>query len=519
MDENEELPMELSTPNEGILKQKGYKTVVPWRYADNFRKVYECLYSPSTNDKIWATNEIAVWETRCQYALAAAIEATYVLVRAVLQDMLAEDNKCYTSERDLQNLFAMAIVRFVNLMLEREGKDKNLTVLADKYQIPRWIVELRHDATHAKVPSLPLLRMGARLALQYLEDNYWKLEVDRVRPIVKPMKNLEVYLSLLKQFKSHQFQVFSINKQGKDASKIEMNRTAVLNNIRSLVMKNKPKFVEALVTPGIFLSENEILELEEGKAKIYVKNGGDLQMPDTFIKFWLPIFRILHKYDLILTFLEMLLLSLEQIPSTVCHSTAAAVVVHIIRSTLPNSPNTDLRLRFKAHGVLLDSSRLLYASMRAANLSTGHVFEEIVQSYHGGDSELCNDLCLVVCPRLGMIKSKGRQVPAELKGEDPIFFTVADLEEDSNKEIEERTTALVENKWSMAPLSIDFSEMPLGHIINPVCPQATGEEMEVEEVEIIDENDSGDDQNEQGNDPEIDRLFQDPDIGDMIYRR
>ena len=39
--------------------------------------------------------------------------------------------------------------------------------------LPRALVDLRHEATHNDLPSLPLLRVAAGAALEWLRATYW----------------------------------------------------------------------------------------------------------------------------------------------------------------------------------------------------------------------------------------------------------------------------------------------------------------------------------------------------------
>ncbi|GFY54879.1 fumarylacetoacetase, partial [Trichonephila inaurata madagascariensis] len=86
---------------------------------DQFIKVYNYLYSKSISNKRWAVDQIAVWETRCFPALPVAVDATVVLVRAIIQDMLFEVEKTFCLEGDIQMLYSMALIRFVNVIVEQ----------------------------------------------------------------------------------------------------------------------------------------------------------------------------------------------------------------------------------------------------------------------------------------------------------------------------------------------------------------------------------------------------------------
>ncbi len=46
--------------------------------------------------------------------------------------------------------------------------------LAERMGFPRLLVDLRHESTHSSLPSLPTLRRGAALALEWVRASYWE---------------------------------------------------------------------------------------------------------------------------------------------------------------------------------------------------------------------------------------------------------------------------------------------------------------------------------------------------------
>ena len=62
--------------------------------------------------------------------------------------------------------------------------------------VPSWVVMLRHSATHAKMPSLTLLKSAAEFALKWLKDNYWEKQVALIS--VGKLYNNNLYSNILK---------------------------------------------------------------------------------------------------------------------------------------------------------------------------------------------------------------------------------------------------------------------------------------------------------------------------------
>ncbi|XP_077001286.1 ribosomal biogenesis protein LAS1L isoform X5 [Tamandua tetradactyla] len=65
--------------------------------------------------------------------------------------------------------------RFVNLISERKSKFAKLPLkfLAQEVNIPEWIVELRHELTHKKMPHINACRRGCYFVLDWLQKTYW----------------------------------------------------------------------------------------------------------------------------------------------------------------------------------------------------------------------------------------------------------------------------------------------------------------------------------------------------------
>jgi len=44
----------------------------------------------------------------------------------------------------------------------------------ERLGLPGWVVDLRHDAAHGELPTLPSLRMAAKTLLEFFSTLYWK---------------------------------------------------------------------------------------------------------------------------------------------------------------------------------------------------------------------------------------------------------------------------------------------------------------------------------------------------------
>jgi len=72
----------------------------------------------------------------------------------------------------------MAIMRLVNGVVDQSQKRNTTSVAsrAEAAELPRVLVDIRHEAAHNELPSLPLLQHGSKKALDWLSSHYWDVQ-------------------------------------------------------------------------------------------------------------------------------------------------------------------------------------------------------------------------------------------------------------------------------------------------------------------------------------------------------
>ncbi|RCH77565.1 rRNA-processing protein las1, partial [Rhizopus stolonifer] len=114
---------------------------------------------------------VQTWINRGE--IPPSVEMTAAFIELIIRD---EQFGHHHSHKELRLMYAMAIVRFVNGLVDREQKGKfakSIQVLARSMGLPTWFVDLRHASTHERLPSLIVLRDGAMQAVAWLHDHYW----------------------------------------------------------------------------------------------------------------------------------------------------------------------------------------------------------------------------------------------------------------------------------------------------------------------------------------------------------
>ncbi|KAJ2661587.1 rRNA-processing protein las1 [Coemansia sp. RSA 1200] len=162
-----------------------FPKVVPWASTAEYMDVGECLFSPNLSQRKRGVTVVKAWRARSR--IPAAIEATANLVEMAAIDEEAQQtqNSHRCSNQQLRHMYTMALVRFVNTIVDLEQRGlyaQSVASLAAKIGMPAWFVELRHAGTHDHIPSLPVLRSACAQAVHWLGDYYWSRQTARTMP-------------------------------------------------------------------------------------------------------------------------------------------------------------------------------------------------------------------------------------------------------------------------------------------------------------------------------------------------
>lgn len=151
--------------------------LVPWLTWDEWDFVRGSLFSSFPHSIASALQRITVWRSRG--CLPVVIEVTASIVEIQQKDPffrvdLGDD--ALDSEEMLTMLYCMAIVRLVNGVVEKTRKKTEVSIAeaADAINIPRMLIDIRHEGSHRDLPSLRLVRLASIKALDWLKSYYWE---------------------------------------------------------------------------------------------------------------------------------------------------------------------------------------------------------------------------------------------------------------------------------------------------------------------------------------------------------
>lgn len=167
-----------------------------WRDWTEWRDVFVALFGPEgencpcvpnrnhESDVIdpqvdqWrhAARLLETWSLRTgSDGMPPRVLATLEILQAIIAD---HDHATSNTQRRLA--YSMATVRAVNFVvdpLQTQAYAQSILNLASHAGLPRWLVDVRHAATHQQeLPSLELLRVAADTIIQWLFTNYWEAQ-------------------------------------------------------------------------------------------------------------------------------------------------------------------------------------------------------------------------------------------------------------------------------------------------------------------------------------------------------
>ena len=147
-------------------------TITAWTSWEEWQEVYGWLFAiDDPLARARGIQRVATWRSRGRVPLA--VEATASLAESALA---ATEAIGAPSEYAVRLMLAMVITRFVNGVvdpLQQYARAASVKRLAHEIQLPVSLVELRHECTHNRLPSLANVRLAAEQALLWLHEHYW----------------------------------------------------------------------------------------------------------------------------------------------------------------------------------------------------------------------------------------------------------------------------------------------------------------------------------------------------------
>jgi len=97
------------------------------------------------------------------------------------------------SDNEKRMMYSMALIRFINGVTEPLQNAQyaiSINQLCARIGLPPGLADLRHQASHQQIPPLAVLRIAARQCLEWLNENYWKVQYSHLGESQRRIYNL-----------------------------------------------------------------------------------------------------------------------------------------------------------------------------------------------------------------------------------------------------------------------------------------------------------------------------------------
>ncbi|KAL1237391.1 Ribosomal biogenesis protein LAS1L [Trichinella spiralis] len=214
----------------------------------------------------------------------------------LLLDNVSSDFLKYTAS----DFHILKCINYINEIAQSRRKAyKSLMKALSKFNIPAWVVRVRHRATHTNLPSLAELRVAAEFCFRWLLENCWSVEVNPkicTAPKKIPMMSQRIQ-KLLKIFIKKRIVTFHCR------------------SVMEFVMSNPDDYGMELILPRLYLYcsvdgyevVNVLLRLKLFMSKLAVVHwfatADSMRMNKVMrrnvFQAWFPVLDCLVKFDLI----------------------------------------------------------------------------------------------------------------------------------------------------------------------------------------------------------------------------
>ena len=130
---------------------------------------------------------VQMWRVRGRVPLAIDAHAQIVELQLMDEEVMRE-KKRRRNESTLRLSYAMTLTRLVNGICDPSQKGKfamSVQTLATQLNVPRTLVDIRHDSTHNQLPSIQRLRKASEDAIGWLDANYWERQKRKLEHVTE----------------------------------------------------------------------------------------------------------------------------------------------------------------------------------------------------------------------------------------------------------------------------------------------------------------------------------------------
>lgn len=468
--------------------------VVAWLNKAEWDQVRDYLYSMDSSLQRFALERISAWRARCADSFPVAVDCTADLVRCQVRDRSGQ-----LTGDDLTLMYGTALVRFVNLITDRQQgrKAQPLRQLAGNLNIPEWVVDLRHEIMRGTLPSLKWCRKGCKVALEWLQQEFWSRQLGGGpdEQLVARQKEVDACRNareLLISFQKDQYQAFddgSPEDKGKSLWQAPLaDMSWLLGEIKQFALGSRELLIDVLLEDGFLVPTMEQLEAL-GCATSDSASPTEPRVPQTFLRFWLPLLKMLNSSSFIHLFLEKLFVELKLLSKEPnghrCFYISAWISEVFLCNNNKFEYHFETRLQKKARmkdrifidRIKLRWQQLLSACLDAPCISTPHLIQLVLDDMEHPPPQETREKLFQLCSIYTQTERSEASTP--LQQQQPIYTVSMLLDQmqhsspmDSERSEErkwadvqaERALALRGSPWQVCTDNVTWENYALGKV-------------------------------------------------------
>lgn len=468
--------------------------VVAWLNKAEWDQVRDYLYSMDSSLQRFALERISAWRARCADSFPVAVDCTADLVRCQVRDRSGQ-----LTGDDLTLMYGTALVRFVNLITDRQQgrKAQPLRQLAGNLNIPEWVVDLRHEIMRGTLPSLKWCRKGCKVALEWLQQEFWSRQLGGGpdEQLVARQKEVDACRNareLLISFQKDQYQAFddgSPEDKGKSLWQAPLaDMSSLLGEIKQFALGSRELLIDVLLEDGFLVPTMEQLEAL-GCATSDSASPTEPRVPQTFLRFWLPLLKMLNSSSFIHLFLEKLFVELKLLSKEPnghrCFYISAWISEVFLCNNNKFEYHFETRLQKKARmkdrifidRIKLRWQQLLSACLDAPCISTPHLIQLVLDDMEHPPPQETREKLFQLCSIYTQTERSEASTP--LQQQQPIYTVSMLLDQmqhsspmDSERSEErkwadvqaERALALRGSPWQVCTDNVTWENYALGKV-------------------------------------------------------
>lgn len=271
--------------------------LVPWLNYDEYVEVYKLLYPEDGESlgeverlelRMLGVKRVRAWSQRCR--LPTHVEATRALMEAYINEKTI--NQACFNEYDLRLMYSMAIIRFVNYIIDPVSiatKVRSMQKVADKLHFPQHFIQLRHQATHQSLPPLHVLRARLAEGIEWLDRHCWSVSSSQE---IYHKEDVKLWIASYKQFSKTTL---------KEEASLEKEELVV-----SVWLKDNLIVTDSGLFLSLLLEEGNLIPLRKKKRPLLHR----LRLSEDHVQVWSPlIFELVDRDPQFLSLLTTEILS------------------------------------------------------------------------------------------------------------------------------------------------------------------------------------------------------------------